>query len=149
MDNYDFERHYQFTPLVGTMSQPLTIPVAGSNPSDLVVGAFKSQHAAAFEAPAMAGLQDSLPTMASTQALGNRSIFVGADRAKPPGIRGPFKDQALREQTACTRQKGACIECQRQHIRVSFVIAAARKSTHHVSVRREPSGFWRPMLELR
>lgn len=42
-----------------------------------------------------------------------------ADNQQRNGKRGPFRDQALREQTAQTRRMGSCLRCRMQRIRVS------------------------------
>lgn len=47
------------------------------------------------------------------------NVVVKAPKKSGPcgSKRGPFKDQSLRQQTACTRAHGACIECARQRVR--------------------------------
>lgn len=61
-----------------------------------------------------------LPIRSSSPSKGR--ITVVSNVKKPSSHvskRGPFKDQSLRLQTACTRATGACIECARQRVRVS------------------------------
>jgi hypothetical protein len=43
------------------------------------------------------------------------------------GKRGPFRDAALREETAYTRKIGCCIRCRMQRIRVSGAVFIGRK----------------------
>lgn len=45
--------------------------------------------------------------------------YPTADNQQRNGKRGPFRDQALREQTAQTRRMGSCLRCRMQRIRVS------------------------------
>lgn len=45
--------------------------------------------------------------------------YPAADNQQRNGKRGPFRDQALREQTAQTRRMGSCLRCRMQRIRVS------------------------------
>jgi hypothetical protein len=46
--------------------------------------------------------------------------YATADNQQRNGKRGPFRDQALREQTAQTRRMGSCLRCRMQRIRVSY-----------------------------
>lgn len=45
--------------------------------------------------------------------------YSAVDSQQRNGKRGPFRDQALREQTAQTRRMGSCLRCRMQRIRVS------------------------------
>lgn len=45
---------------------------------------------------------------------------LAADNQQRNGKRGPFRDQALREQTAQTRRMGSCLRCRMQRIRCEF-----------------------------
>lgn len=47
-----------------------------------------------------------------------RTRFVSSNGAPPPSKRGPFKNHAVRQQTAHTRKIGSCIRCRMQRIRV-------------------------------
>lgn len=62
-------------------------------------------------------------TMSEWRTIPSSNSGYGLDMVILPGPRsgkrGPFKDLALREQTAQTRKIGSCVRCRMQRIRVS------------------------------
>ena len=62
-------------------------------------------------------------TMSEWRTIPTNNSGYGLDMVILPGPRsgkrGPFKDLALREQTAQTRKIGSCVRCRMQRIRVS------------------------------
>jgi hypothetical protein len=68
-----------------------------------------------------AGVEEHQGSGDSSLGLRDHPIVFNVVGANCKSKRGPFKDQTLRQQTAETRNQGACIECARQRIRVSSV----------------------------
>lgn len=96
----------------------------GMFPQQLLNGAM-SQTSTSSGDTAAVEVEVSYPetTMSEWRTIPSNNSAYGLDMVILPGPRsgkrGPFKDLALREQTAQTRKIGSCVRCRMQRIRVS------------------------------
>lgn len=98
-----------------------------------------SPHVYNYNAPSAQNLTRPVTQLAMLEERANAAAqkqYSTADNQQRNGKRGPFRDQALREQTAQTRRMGSCLRCRMQRIRVSNNPPQSKRSYHYRSVRQ-------------